>query len=490
MEQCCTEVMVLLSKALHKNKCEPTFEKNSQQLKDTEDPVKVAAKIINKGLQKQISEYLLANKQVPYRFDEFNIDKLIEETDPRIWTFICDITKSISENRGTSKVNVPDSSAYYVKRIRKFFSICFLMFTIDDRCCMPLHTLITDAIDSYGGSTVLIRVLNRLGVCSSMDILSNSIKYRVSEREKLGVEIELNGNTLIIISADNIDFLHSFARIYCGMQTSSWHGTTIQAVQPKPSLALNACHTSGTKRGKPSPYPSPSKSCRSPAPKTQRRESEHSSEHTDNGHTSNSPTQQEPTGGIDSRKKLKLEQFKMTSPERAKLDSFQHNLLCYNIQKCHYLDKINSDKLISSFLDLHEYMSATKPVTVEQSNILYLQVLDAIADSKDTLIHILHDLEGRFIRQRHNLDFLLVEGDAKLYEVLQAIKFEYGQELLPMPGDWHLLKNFQIALMKPYFEAGLKELARVSGYPVASIQACGQFKRTHCFILEVWEALW
>ena len=149
------------------------------------------------------------------------------------------------------------------------------------------------------------------------------------------------------------------------MQTSSWHGTTIQAVQPKPSLALNASHT---KRGKPSPYPSPSKSCRSPAPKTQRRESEHSSEHTDNGHTSDSPTQQVPTGGIDSRKKLKLEQFKMTS--------------------------------------------------------------------------------------------------------------------------WHLLKNFQIALMKPYFEAGLKELARVSGYPVASIQTCGQFKRTHCFILEVWEALY
>ena len=57
---------------------------------------------------------------------------------------------------------------------------------------------------------------------------------------------------------------------------------------------------------------------------------------------------------------------------------------------------------------------------------------------------------------------LLVEGDAKLYEVLQSLIFEYGLEyswLLPMLGDWHLLKNYQIALMKPYFEAGLKELA-------------------------------
>ncbi len=87
---------------------------------------------------------------------------------------------------------------------------------------------------------------------------------------------------------------------------------------------------------------------------------------------------------------------------------------------------------------------------------------------------------------------LLVEGDAKLYDVLQSLKFEYGVEyswLIPMLGDWHLLKNYQIALMKPYFEAGLKELARVSGYPVAAIQTCGQFKRTHRFLLEDWESL-
>ncbi len=76
---------------------------------------------------------------------------------------------------------------------------------------------------------------------------------------------------------------------------------------------------------------------------------------------------------------------------------------------------------------------------------------------------------------------------------MQAIKFEYGHEhdwLLPLPGDWHLLKNFQIALMKPYFDAGLKELAKVSGYSVAAIQACSKFKKTHYFIVEVWEAMY
>ena len=46
-----------------------------------------------------------------------------------------------------------------------------------------MHNLITDIIVSYGGSTVLIHTLNRLGVCSSADTLARSIQYRVNMRE-------------------------------------------------------------------------------------------------------------------------------------------------------------------------------------------------------------------------------------------------------------------------------------------------------------------
>jgi len=51
-----------------------------------------------------------------------------------------------------------------------------------------------------------------------------------------------------------------------------------------------------------------------------------------------------------------------------------------------------------------------------------------------------------------------------------------------------MLKNFQTALMKPYFDAGLKSLAQAAGCPLAAIQSCGQFKRTHNFLLEAWES--
>ena len=72
---------------------------------------------------------------------------------------------------------------------------------------------------------------------------------------------------------------------------------------------------------------------------------------------------------------------------------------------------------------------------------------------------------------------LVIEGDAKVYDVLQSLKLEYGQELewaKPYPGDWHLLKNYQVPLIKAYFDVGLCDLANAAGYPVASIQACSQ----------------
>lgn len=85
----------------------------------------------------------------------------------------------------------------------------------------------------------------------------------------------------------------------------------------------------------------------------------------------------------------------------------------------------------------------------------------------------------------------MLVGDAKVYDQVQAIKYEYGSDLdwlILYPGDWHLLKNYQLCLIKPYFDAGLKELAEVSGYPIISIKNCSNFKRSHRFIMEVCES--
>ena len=64
----------------------------------------------------------------------------------------------------------------------------------------------------------------------------------MKERERNGPEEECWRYAPTIISMDNIDFQHSYARVFCGQQTSSWHGTTVQAVQPR----LNTTHYHGS----------------------------------------------------------------------------------------------------------------------------------------------------------------------------------------------------------------------------------------------------
>ena len=69
---------------------------------------------------------------------------------------------------------------------------------------------------------------------------------------------------------------------------------------------------------------------------------------------------------------------------------------------------------------------------------------------------LLYKLKEEYIIKSGN-ELLLLERD----ELLQSHKYEYGEELnwvIPNPGDWHLLKNYQLPLMKA---AGLKAIAKL-----------------------------
>ena len=120
------------------------------------------------------------------------------------------------------------------KMIRRFFILCLcaIMHCINEDFTIPLHTLITDIVDGQGGSALLIRILNRLGVCSSLESLNRYMQDKRANRENC-INHALSSDSFTVISLDNIDFVHSYARIF----KSSWHGTSIQAVQPLPSLS-------------------------------------------------------------------------------------------------------------------------------------------------------------------------------------------------------------------------------------------------------------
>ena len=84
--------------------------------------------------------------------------------------------------------------------------------------------------------------------------------------------------------------------------------------------------------------------------------------------------------------------------------------------------------------------------------------------------------------------------DGATIRLLLNLKREYGETLdwvIPYLGDWHILKNFQEVLMKICWDAGLKDVAKLTHKQstLSSLGSCSNFKRTHRFILQVYEAI-
>ena len=501
---------------------------------------------LNAEILGQCRRYLGRDKTFLDEYSTLDIDEEIEQINPILWKAICMLTRSASERRGIVNKQ-PKSNEEHRKKLRHYFLLCSMMFCADDRCSMPMHIRIADLVESQGGTAFLIQALNSLGVCSSHDTLKRFIQSKVDTKKgKHPCSGFFNTSSFTVISVDNIDFLHSFARVFKGTQNSSWHGTTVQLVQPLPSLApaqsqdsmidgianidltspiesveavlpqieptllgsstatctsssllttqtpqsIQLHHSTSRKRPeRSSPTSSPMKLTRSPAPKSRRRARTGTEYKTEISHQAKPPLIQiQHSEHLKSLDCLTINDFTMSEIENESLQDLQCELFTYMLQKVAIADSDSEHP----FINIQDYLNITRATHTEKSQVGYLEVLDAISDSKDTQLELLHDLYSKFIKDQTR-EYLVIEGDQKLYDVLQSLKFEYGKELdwvIPIPGDWHMLMNFQSALMKPYFDAGLKDLAKAAGYPLASIQACGQFKRTHHFLLEAWEALY
>ena len=86
-------------------------------------------------------------------------------------------------------------------------------------------------------------MLNRLGICASSETHARYVQYRVEKRNKDGPMAGFPADSFMVVSADNLDFIHSYSRVYSGKQGCSWHGTTVQIVQPKPTTLSDITHT-------------------------------------------------------------------------------------------------------------------------------------------------------------------------------------------------------------------------------------------------------
>lgn len=100
----------------------------------------------------------------PHKIEEIDIDKIISELDSDLWKAVCLLTQQRSAKN--EKKTIKTTS---ICKIRQLFCIRTLLFVTNHQCSFPLHTLIADAIETCGDSSRLTRLLNRLGVCVSID---------------------------------------------------------------------------------------------------------------------------------------------------------------------------------------------------------------------------------------------------------------------------------------------------------------------------------
>ncbi len=191
---------------------------------------------------------------------------------------------------------------------------------------------------------------------------------------------------------------------------------------------------------------------------------------------------------------LRLQDFEESESEEGKRKSMQLKLFSYTLQKyvVHHSDKQSEKQVLR---DVRQFLDQAQAGDEQPSQVYYMELVDENPDDDETMARIADDLLEKFSTETPEAWVVLV-GDGKTYQHLLNIKRQYGpalHKLLIFPGDWHTLKNFQPVLMKVYYSAGLRELATSSGYrgqTLKSLESCSSFKRTHCFLLHVWEALY
>ena len=107
---------------------------------------------LNSKIQKQCRHFVTLESNLLKGYEDLSIQELKANFEPDLWEAICILTTSVSESRGTSKPS----------DIKDIFLLCTLLFITNDRCSLPFHAVLTDLIDSQGGTHSLIKSLNRL----------------------------------------------------------------------------------------------------------------------------------------------------------------------------------------------------------------------------------------------------------------------------------------------------------------------------------------
>ena len=219
----------------------------------------------------------------------------------------------------------------------------------------------------------------------------------VHERISRGILPELRINTLTVVSVDNIDILQPHALVSATDATRSWHGTSVQAMQPMPSLTQETPMPAASPNKKPCSSPAASPVAVLRAKRRRRTLTEQPSPHTEITLPQGSEPELQliqPMDNSPTTRKVTIESFILQDKEISVLSNFNESLFAGNILKEH--ESTRDKKTLPALTPLTNCIHLG-PSEHEKSNVEYVKILSARADSKETLGSVLAKLYKTFI---------------------------------------------------------------------------------------------
>ena len=377
------------------------------------EQIRNVASHMNDLVHEQAKKMITFYQNEPQRYKTFDVGSYIKMTEPILLQFIQQLTQSVRSKR--RKLFETEAEVRQTKQMRQLFLLSSLLFCTNTQCSMPLHILVTEATLCHGGTQELVKMLNRIGAGSSIDTSQRLATQVVHSRIVKGILPELEKNALSIVSIDNIDILQPHAFVSSTDATRSWHGTSVQCVQPLPTTGileqgeLTKPTVQFCSRKHPATSPTASPIIVEKSKQRRRTLNEpHSTVVIPQAHAHQAQSSCN-TAGFDSNAynipipSIHLEDFSLNASEKEAVNTLQDDVfMCMLLKHAAH----NSQKLPN----LQSLMNCVRRQTtsIEESKVVYVKISSERADSRPTLIATLSEMYKMFVTEQTKSGYWLL----------------------------------------------------------------------------------